>query len=390
MTVVDEVITHECPACGQTVPAATFCGECGAESNRPVTSWTRLLRPRVYAADPREKVWAPFVSSAFFPRFPARQRMPFRLAMILVAVAIITLASLRVNGPLAVTATIGWPLLGVIYLWQSDAYRDIPVRILATVNLLGLVFGVGWWLLAAKILAGTYGVSTGSAFALAEVLDVGWLITAGGAFLMVVPAVVVRMLPMQQRESLDGFVIGSSGALAYWVAAATTSIAPQFAEGLLEEQSAGRMLQDSITTGIVNPIMTTAAGGLIGLRLWFTAGTRPGRDPKRARRALTLLTLLAAPGYLAVWAVDSLGLPRPADMAIKIGLSVLALLTIRCAVQVALLHEQPDPASGAPHLCIHCNRVVPDLPFCSSCGGAARAASRTSRELLRKSDPVPV
>lgn len=387
MTDSAEVTTRRCPACGETVPAAVFCGECGAELRRPVSDRSVLLRPRVYAADPHEKVWAPWVSSTFFPRLPAARRRPFGLGLILVVIAIIALGGMRANGPLGVTAVLGVPLLFLIYVWQSDCLRDIPLRVLAVAAVLGLAFGVGWWLVAAKLLAGSYGVSTGSAFSLTfYVLDVGWLLGAGGGVLMVVPAVVARLFPMDPRESLDGFVIGAFGALWYSVAATTTIVAPQFVEGLLEEQSAGRMLQDSIRSGLVIPLVTVAVGGMVGLRLWFTPDTR--RDPKRARRALTVLALLGAAVYIAVWTVDMLALPRLAGIVIGLGLAALALLATRCAVQIALLHEKPDPSSGIPELCVDCERVVPDLPFCSACGVATRASSRTSRRLRREVPPV--
>lgn len=389
MTAPDAVDTRQCPACGKTVPAAAFCGECGAESAIPVGFWAALLRPRVYAADPRQRVWTPAIASTLLPRITAQRRRPYQLGMLLVLIAIIALGILRVNGPLVVTAVIGWPLLGLVYAWQSDAVRDIPVRILATVSVLGVVFGVGWWLLAASVLAGSYGVSTGSAFALTGQLDVGLRLTAGGAVLMVVPAFVARLMPMRSRESMDGFAIGVIGALCYAVASTTTIVAPQFVEGLFDEQSAGHMLIGALRYGVITPIVTAATGGLIGLRLWFTADTRSGRDPTPARRALTLLTLVAAPGYLAVWSEEWLGLPVAANMAIKLGLVVVALLTIRCAVQIALLWEKPDPAAGEPVLCVHCQRVVPELPFCSACGAAARASSYTSRRVRREHPPRP-
>lgn len=390
MSAPDEVETRRCPACSETVPAAAFCGECGAESGLPVSFWNVLLRPRVYAAEPREKVWTPAISSTLFPRLTAKRRAPFRLGMMLVVIAIVVFAGLRLNGPLSVTAAVGWPLFGLIYAWQGDVVRDIPPRIIGVVSVLGLVFGVGWWFVGARLLADSYGVSTGSAFALKGVLDVGLFLTAGGAVLMIVPAFVARLLPMESRESLDGFVIGAFGALWYAVATTATIVGPQLAEGLIEGQGAGRMLHEALSYGVVTPVVTAAVGGLIGLRLWFTPDSRTGRDPTPARRMLTLLTLVAAPGYLAVWVVDWLSLPMAVDIALKIGLAGLALLTIRCAVQIALLWEQADSASGEPELCVHCDRVVPELPFCSACGAAARASSRSSRRLRRDFPPVPV
>ncbi len=385
----DEVTTRQCPACRQTVPAAQFCGSCGADAAAPVDALRTLLRPNVYATAHRETVWTPRVSSTYLPRVPGRMRRPFRLGMILVLIVIVALAAMRSGGPLGVTvATIGWPLLFFIYVWQTDVVRDLPVRILVAAMVLGVALGVGWWLLAATWLANAYDVSTGSAHMLADVLDVGFLITAGGAVLLVVPAVVTRVFPVPVRESLDGFVVGAFGALWYLTASTATIVGPQFAEGLIEDQTLGRMVSDAITHGVVAPIVTIAGGGLVGMSLWFRPNRAPGRNPKRARRALTLCTVAGAPLYLAVWTIDAAVESRWLIVAIRLALAVLALILVRCAVQIALLNEEPDPATGEPVLCVHCEKVVPDMPFCSACGAAARASSRTSRRRRRESPPV--
>ena len=276
----------------------------------------------------------------------------------------------------------------MIYVWQSDAFRDIPVRIMAIAAALGIASGVGWWLAAGKVLADSYGVTTASSLALTKVVSTGFLITLGGTALMLLPAVVTRLFPLPVRESLDGFVIGSFGALWYQTAATATTLAPQFAEGLMLEQSATRILADSLTYGVVTPLATTAAGGLVGLSRWFRADRRPGRTPGRARAALTICTVVAVGLYVTVWAVDSLSLSRMADVSLKLVVAVLAVLTARSAVQIALLHEAPDPAKGAPVLCVHCEAVVPDLPFCCACGAAARASSRSSRRFRRENPPA--
>lgn len=377
--------TRDCPACCSTVSAATFCGDCGAELDTRIGEWDRLLRPKVYANAHREALWVPRVSSTLFPRIPGEARKPFRIGLILVLIAVLVLSATRVNGPLGVMAVLGWPLLFLIYALQSDVFRDIPFRILGTGAVLGVLLGAGAWLSVGKAVSVSYGVSTGSSLLLlGRQLDIGFFISLGGAALMLVPALVTRLFPMPVRESLDGFVVGASGALWYSTAATTTILAPQFAEGLQEDQSAERLLQDSITYGIVSAVVTTAAGGVVGALLWF----RPSHGARRARLALTVCAVLAVGSYLGVWAVDSLGLQRFVDMTAKLGLAALALFVVRCALQIALLHEEPDPATGDPVLCVHCERVVPDRAFCVACGAAARAASRSSRELRRARPPV--
>ncbi|MCE9515703.1 MAG: zinc ribbon domain-containing protein [Mycobacterium sp.] len=380
--------TVRCPACHSTVAATVFCGNCGADTDAAVSRWDVLLRPKVYATACREPVWLPGISSTLFPRLPGRARAPFRVGLVGVLAAIVVLSLLRVNGPLGVIATIGWPLLFWLYMWQSDAFRDIGLRILAVTMVLGMAIGVGWWLSTVKLLAASYGVSTGSVLALLGVINTAFLLSVGGGLLMLVPAVVARLMAGPVRESLDGFVIGAFGALWYATAATTTILAPQFVEGLIEEHSAARMLDDSIRNGVVNPIVTTAAGGLVGLVLWFRPEKRSADEAMPPRMAVILCAVLGVGCYIAVWAVDAAPLPRAVELGLQLALSVLALLTVRCGVQIALLHEAPDPQTDAPILCVYCEKVVPDRAFCGCCGAAARAASRSSRVLRRRDRPV--
>jgi hypothetical protein len=383
----DELANRKCPACGSAMPAASFCGDCGARLDAPIDTWTQLLRPKVFANAHREAIWVPRVSSGLFPRIAGETRRPYRIGLITVLIAVVLLSAARLNGPLGVMAIIGWPLLFLIYVWETDVFRDLPARILVTAMLLGAGLGVGAWLTTGKVIAGSYGVTTGSGLLLlGNELQIGFLISLGGAALMLVPALVTRLFKVPVRESLDGFVVGAFGALWYSTAATTTILAPQFAEGLQEDQDAGRLLGDSITYGIASAVVTTAVGGVVGLLLWFRV--REGGDPRRPRAALAICAALAVGCYLAVWFVDALGLPLFADMAAKLALAVLALIVVRSAVQIALLHEEPDPASGDPILCVHCERIVPDRPFCVACGAAARASSRASRRLRHEFPPI--
>ena len=364
-----------------------FSAETGTRRGAAAGTLNTLLRPAVYATAPRQPVWLPRVSSTLFPRMPSVALRPFRLALIGVLAAVLVLVNVPVSGPLGVLSVIGWPLLFLIYVWQSDAFRDIPIRILAVAAVLGVALGVGWWLAAAKIVAGSYGVSTGAGQALlGDALNVGLLVSLGGGVMMLIPAFVTRLFPVPDRESLDGFVVGAFGALWCSTAASTTILAPQFAEGLMTQRSPGRLLEDSITYGIVNAVVTTAAGGLVGLALWFT----PRDGSGRARRAVIGCAVLGALSYAALWWVDSLGVSRVVDLAGKTVVAVLALLAVRAGVQIALLHERPDPARDTPILCVHCATVVPDAPFCVSCGAAGRASSRTSRRRRREHPPVLV
>lgn len=105
------------------------------------------------------------------------------------------------------------------------------------------------------------------------------------------------------------------------------------------------------------------------------------------RAALLAFPVLVGAIYLTLWVIDASRLTKVSQLALHIVMTALALLALRIGVQLALLHESTDPATGAPLLCSRCERVVPDMPFCPACGVAARAAPRASRTLRRESPP---
>lgn len=377
----DDTVTGECPACHATVPARDFCGDCGAEFDEPVTLWRVLMRPAVFAAAPRQPVTFPLVTSSLFARLSEASRRPFRLGLILGLAALVVFSWPGFRGPLVVVTAFGIPLLFVLYLWQSDAFRDIPARALVTAAVLGAGTGIGWWLWSGLQVAHTYGIPLGIGAQMERALNIGSVITIVGALLMILPAIVVRLTGWTTRESLDGFVIGALGALSHAAAGTITWFAPQFTAGLLDNYRPVRLFEEAFLYGFVDPITAAAAGGLIGLELWFRPNRRTLRHPGRLRAALTVFTLLVMSLYVAVYAVDAASLSTAAELSINLALTAVVLLTLRFAVQMALLHEEPDPATGAAVGCLHCDQTVPDMAFCPACGAAARASSRTWRRL---------
>lgn len=374
MASTDNVRFRECPACRGMVPAAAFCGRCGADLDEPATTWRVLLRPRVFAAAPREALPVPRITSSLFPRLAAPARKPFRLALALLLVAMVVLSVLRANMPLGVVATLGGPVVFVLYMWQTNASRDIGVRALVIAALIGAGTSVAWWFYAGRLVASSYGVTTAAGQSLLNVFAVvGLAATLGGAVLMLLPAVVIRLLRVPVN-CLDGFVIGAFGALAYAVAGTATWMMPQIVAGLLDPQSSWRLFEDAITYGVIDPVTTVALGGLVGLSLWFRPNTAVPQH-RSARTALTVCTVSAAVLYAGVWTVDALAPPEIIEVMVKLVLATLALLTARFGLQIALLHGTPAPATGQPVLCVHCEKVVPDTAFCPACGAAARASS---------------
>lgn len=380
-----------CPQCGATVPAGNFCGNCGADRRRPGAGRRALLRPQTFVVAPRERVTLPMVTSTLFPQLPQSYRNPFRAGMAVMLLGVIVLAELRLLAPLVTLVALGVPVLFVLYLWQADVLRDIPLWAFATAGITGIALGVGWVGLTGGLVARSYGIPMAVGFALQNLLGVGLLISVVGVGLMAVPAVVVRVLIGLRRptslESLDGFVVGVLGALSFTAAATTTRLAPQFVSGLLDRVRQPRLLIEAVLYGVAVPLTAAAVGGLIGILLWFRPGRRAGEHLGVVRVALAAFTVLVLVIYTAIWVIDASRLTQWPQLALNIAMTVLALISARICLQLALLHEQPDEFTRQPVLCLHCERVVPDLPFCPACGAATRASSRSSR-LQRRASPL--
>ena len=127
-------------------------------------------------------------------------------------------------------------------------------------------------------------------------------------------------------------------------------------------------------------------GGGPGRRLVVPAGRAGRRETGPGSRLPGVLHRAAGIAiYAALWFIDSTRLSQVPKLILHIVMTVLALIALRLSMQLALLHEKFDPWTGKPLLCAHCDRVVPDMPFCPACGVAERASSRASRRQRRES-----
>jgi hypothetical protein len=378
--------TMHCGVCGTDVPAAAFCGTCGAQLSAGRGDGRGRLRMGAYAAAPGEQVLRLSVASSLFPHLPHRSRAPFRVGLASLFLALIALALLRWQAPLIVISALGFPLLFLLYLHEADVHRDLPIRSLVLTAVMGIGLGAGWALLTGTVIADFYDVALGAGEPDDQALLVGLAIPVGSAVLMLVPAVVVRLGYPATRESLDGFVIGALSAIAFTAAATLTRLAPQFATGVTAgDRPASELLVQAGIQGVAVPLTAAAIGGLVGAALWLR------RPSLIAASILVTLALYAGLGWMET---------TPVFQGLHFGLHVLiavfALLVLRIGLQVALLNEARDPMNPTGQvLCPYCEHVVPDMAFCPNCGVAAHAASRSSRTARRTlaaegvSDPRP-
>ncbi len=359
--------TMRCRACGAEAPVGAFCRSCGAQLFAARGDGLGRLRLGAYAAAPGEQVVRLSVASSLFPHLAHPSRAAFRVGLALVLVILIALAFLRWQSPLIAVGALGFPVLFVLYLTEADILGG-RLRALAPTALLGIVLGVGWTLATSSVVADFYDVSLADRDARRLALLVGIVVPVGGAVLMVMPAVVLRVV-RPGRKSLDGFVIGALGAIAFSAAATLTRIAPQFATGVtaLDRPSSALLVQAGVL-GVAIPLTAAATGGLVGAALWL------GR-----RKVVVAGVLAAVVIYLLVGVIEVAPVPDAVHLGAHLMITVLALIALRIGLQYCLIHETHDaPDQAGQVLCPHCEHVVPGGAFCPNCGVAKAAASRAS------------
>ncbi|OLO99206.1 zinc ribbon domain-containing protein [Mycolicibacterium porcinum] len=373
----DAVPTVECRVCRTDVPAGTFCGQCGAYLS-PSGGGAGWLRLRAYCAG-REHLLRPSVVSSLFPQLPRHSRVPFRLAVGVLVVAVVACALLRLPAAMNALAGFGVPLLFVAYLRKSVVIRDVPVRTLLLTAALGAGLGVAWTLITGTAVAREYDMPMGVDLPQFRIMRDGLGIPLGAMLLMLTPAVVIRLSGTRTPNPLGGFAIGTLGALGFTAAATLSRLAPQFDDGMVDHDRplSGLLVQAGIQ-GVAVPLTAAAAGALAGVALWFTPSSddTPYR-PKHVRTALALTTASIPACFVALGPIDVAPVPQIWILAVHLVVMAVAMLALRIGLQLALLHETHDAANADASLpCLQCGRSVPDMTFCSNCGAAIRALSQ--------------
>jgi hypothetical protein len=375
------VIT-QCRVCHNDVPSGAFCGYCGAHLYQLPGNGPDQLRIRAYAAEPSEQLLRLSLASTLFPHLSPRSQSAFRAALGLLIISLVVLALLRWQAAEIAVSALGLPLLFVAYLQQANAIRDLGLRVVLLTSLIGAGLGAAWALLTGRFLANSYLGVAGAGQVGARLIGQGVGISVVGAILMVVPAALMRFFRPASRESLDGYLIGALGAFCYTAAAILSRTAPQLSSGLVaHHKPVSVLLMQAGIQGVATPLTAAAAGGLVGAAFWFTRRAQPQRGPLRSAVISALSVVILVHAVLGI--IDIASLTPAVQLGLRLLVAGIALLALRIGLHLGLLHEQPDSTRGVPVLCFHCRHVVPDMPFCSNCGAAARAASRTARHTRR-------
>ncbi len=364
-----------CPGCGEDIRDGNFCASCGARLS--AGSAAGRLRLDAYAAAPRQRVLRPWVTTTLFPQLPPPSRRVFRVGLIVVTAAAVLFALLGWHGPVLATSVLGLPILFAVYLHEIDFRRTLPGRYLALALVVAVGLGFAWARIAGPVVADAYLDQMGGRLGLGQLLLCGVAIPATYALVLVTPAAIVRVLYRSRREALAGFTIGAVGATVVNAAATATLLAPQVVMG--EDQPVDTLLAEVLVEGVAWPLGSVAAGGVFGLALWFIP--RAG-VPRRYRRKVVVWSAVAGAMAFSIimGVVDVAPIPVSVYLALQLLIAVGAVLATRVVITDALLHEAADDDSDGQLRCSECDHVVAMKAFCTECGVAIRAGSRTSRQ----------
>jgi hypothetical protein len=248
---------------------------------------------------------------------------------------------------------------------------------------LGAALGYGWAALTAHrvtdaLPASLLGGNTASSFW----VD-GVLIPAAAGLLLLVPAgVAFAIKPAHIDESMDGYLIGSLGAVAFTAASTITRLAPQLKTGIIaHDRPVENIVVEALLQGGTLPVTAASVGGIVGAALWVRRGTQSGHLGRWLATA-RIMAPVAVVLFAVLGIIDFEQPPQWTLLALHALVAVIALLLLRYGLHAVLLHEEHQIVIGAPRVCPHCEHVVASMPFCAHCGFALRASSRASRASL--------
>jgi hypothetical protein len=365
-----------CPHCGREVPVATFCGACGSHLTRESSKATR--RHHAYAAFPEEPVLRMAVTSSLFPHLSQRSKVTFRAAIALIVIMLVALALVGVQAPSIAVSALGIPLIYLLYLYEIDEpSRTSVFRSVISIVVIGVGLGTGWGLVGGhfvnEALAPTLNFSLVSPAALSGAVAVPVV----SVLLMIVSVSVVRLYRRGLTESLDGFVLGAIGALAFTSAATITQLSSLLSAGQFTQQSFTGILTQVVIRGLCSPMLAAALIGLFGASIW--SSMRP--DGPAERRWLGSPAFPVSVAVLLEIGLGFADIGRQGDpvlLVCHLAALGIAIAAMRVGLHYVLLHEEGPPTVGAPGTCGHCHFVVPTMHFCPHCG-VARSATAPSR-----------
>ncbi len=382
-----------CPHCGRETPPEAYCGYCGArlpQAGGDVPPRHRgRLRAHAYAADPRESLFTPAVISTLFPHLPPGRATLARWLLI-GGVALTLGIAVGRFAPLALL--VGAALLPILYLayfYDVAVYEDEPVIVLVGAFIAGAVLGAAMSLAFYRTLIGERGLSLNAGPSTTYIVLSAVVTPLLGQVLMLIGPLALYVARPRFNDILDGLVFGVASGLGF-AAAQSVVYAWLIISGPFQRGgSAFDWTLPALRVALLTPLLYAATTGLICAAIWLRRDPRVRQRPRALATSLPFVLVVAALGQVAPSLLTDL-LPGQIRSFVWYLLAAGALLMLaRIGLHLGLL-EKGSEADGAPDLvrCPTCQRMTPDLTFCTQCGVALRASSKRAARRARPAAPA--
>lgn len=380
-----------CPQCGREAPPGAYCGYCGARLPHHVEGKAPphardTLRAHAYAADPRERLFAPALISTLFPHLPPMRANIARWLLIAgVALALGVALGRYVPIALALGAAL-LPILYLAYFYDVEVYEDEPVPILAGTFVAGAALGAALSLAFYRTLIGQRPLGLHVGLPIGYVaLNALLLPLLSQALMLAGPVALYLFFRRRSRfeDILDGLVFGAASGLGF-AAAQSIVYAWQLLAGPLQRGGgAFDWTLPTLRVTLLTPLLYAASTGLMCAALWLR------RDPHVRQRPPTLATSLpfaivaAALGLILPSLLTDFVPGQTLSFLWYLLAAVALLLLARVSLHIGLLEKGAETVEGITDadliVCPTCQRLTADLAFCSQCGVALRANSKRRR-----------
>ena len=366
----------ECVHCGAAVPAAEFCGSCGAHLVYARGNLAR--RHDAYAPFPEEPVVRLSVTTSLFPHLSRSSKLLFRGVIGVIVALLVIFALTKWQAPMIAVAACGIPLVFLLYVVDIDDPERSSFSAPVSMALgLGVVLGVGWAIVGGHYVNRALAPSFGATLTSGDALVAAVVVPVVGVLLMAAPVSVLR-IGRRSRESLDGFVLGAVGALGFGLAATIEQLVSLLRTGQVSSLAFTSALTEVVLRGLAEPLIAALTIGLFGATVWLRRHERARGWPRVATLPVTALAI----ALVVQVGLGFCDLAMLADLTLLL-VYVLATAAVIVATRVCLHHvllsELHEVSIGPPRVCAHCRRLVPRMPFCPHCGVARHATAPRHR-----------
>ena len=355
-----------CEHCGRDTPDEAFCTWCGA--HRASTGGEARTRRKDYAAHSGEHVSQPSVITTLLPHLPRHRVHEFRWGLIGGIAVVVALVGAGLIVAAILAAAVLVPSLYLVYLYETQVYRDEPAKILGLTMVFGAALGVVVTLVQDAIWPSTpLKVTAGSGFLVGTCI----IFPLVQEVLKPVPTLFLRGYG-KFSETIAGLTFGVAAGLGFAAAQTIVLYSNVIATEPVHATSSS-WLGVVLPITVLTPLLQGTCTGVIVAVLW---------RPVRLSRPLYAIGIPLALGAHVLYTVvgqllQDGNVSSYIILFFQAAVVAVMLVYIRHLVHDALLDEAKDFGFQVVN-CPHCRHAVGAAGFCPLCGGAVTAGPRTA------------